>query len=471
MANVYATRDGNWSDTTMWNTLALPTASDDVFANNFTVQVDVTAIVLSLRNTSATLITAGGSFVLSTPNTTVSVNSLVASATNLIIANAISGTNTLNSTSGIQGLGVSNTTIISYTGAGNLTIIIPSVIGGTGSTNNTGITKSGLGTLTVGNSTNPTTIRGGTGVGANTNYGINSSNGDIVIVGNVQGPNSSGTNMHGINQSNGKLTITGNVIGGTTAAGIAISSLSPLDLEIIGNVTSSVTSAINKSVGAIIITGNVTGSAAVAITGITGAITVTGIVTGGAASAITGTPTSVTVTGDVIAGGAVGISITGTNTTLVTGVITPSSTAVAISSQSLVRVNTPLVNVNNFQAVYAPRITIESTTTSITFQKIGGGNQIMYIGTADNTNLPAVGNVRSGTTFGVSNEFTGTMVVQTPPYVSLGALVDDNKVGTFLMTPASFVAELGTSTLDIAKRLQNSATVITTGTQLASFNI
>jgi hypothetical protein len=39
------------------------------------------------------------------------------------------------------------------------------------------------------------------------------------------------------------------------------------------------------------------------------------------------------------------------------------------------------------------------------------------------------------------------------------------------MTPASFVQELNTSSIDVAVRLRNSATVITTGTQLASFNI
>ena len=39
------------------------------------------------------------------------------------------------------------------------------------------------------------------------------------------------------------------------------------------------------------------------------------------------------------------------------------------------------------------------------------------------------------------------------------------------MTPASFVQELGVSTIPVAVRLRNSATVITTGTQLASFNI
>ena len=68
MANVYATRNGNWSDPTMWNTLALPTASDDVFANNFVVQVDVTTSVLSVRTTASAPIVTGtiGTFILNT---------------------------------------------------------------------------------------------------------------------------------------------------------------------------------------------------------------------------------------------------------------------------------------------------------------------------------------------------------------------------------------------------------------------
>ena len=62
MANVRAVKNGNWSDTTVWNTGALPTTADDVFSNTFTVNVDTSFQVLSLNNTSGTGITAGGTF-------------------------------------------------------------------------------------------------------------------------------------------------------------------------------------------------------------------------------------------------------------------------------------------------------------------------------------------------------------------------------------------------------------------------
>jgi hypothetical protein len=41
MANVYAVANGNWSAGATWNTGSVPTSADDVFANNFTVNVDV----------------------------------------------------------------------------------------------------------------------------------------------------------------------------------------------------------------------------------------------------------------------------------------------------------------------------------------------------------------------------------------------------------------------------------------------
>jgi hypothetical protein len=62
MANVYAVKTGNWSDTTVWNTGSLPTSSDDVFANNFRVVVNVSPTILSLRNSPTTGIAAGGGF-------------------------------------------------------------------------------------------------------------------------------------------------------------------------------------------------------------------------------------------------------------------------------------------------------------------------------------------------------------------------------------------------------------------------
>jgi hypothetical protein len=62
MANVYAVKSGDWSDVTVWNTGSLPTSSDDVFANNFRVVVNVSPTILSLRNSPTTGIVAGGGF-------------------------------------------------------------------------------------------------------------------------------------------------------------------------------------------------------------------------------------------------------------------------------------------------------------------------------------------------------------------------------------------------------------------------
>ena len=65
MALRYAVATGNWSNTATWDGGTLPTAADDVFSNNFTVTIDGTFTVLSIRNTlNAALptIIAGGQF-------------------------------------------------------------------------------------------------------------------------------------------------------------------------------------------------------------------------------------------------------------------------------------------------------------------------------------------------------------------------------------------------------------------------
>jgi hypothetical protein len=86
MANVYAIKTGNWSDITLWNTGALPTSADDVFSNNFTVTIDVDVTVLSIRNTAQSPAVAGGGFILSGSNLTVSATGggFVTGATRLI---------------------------------------------------------------------------------------------------------------------------------------------------------------------------------------------------------------------------------------------------------------------------------------------------------------------------------------------------------------------------------------------------
>jgi hypothetical protein len=64
MANIKAVANGNWSDAATWDGGILPTSTDDVYSNNFTVTIDQNVTVLSLRNTAATGITAGGKFLL-----------------------------------------------------------------------------------------------------------------------------------------------------------------------------------------------------------------------------------------------------------------------------------------------------------------------------------------------------------------------------------------------------------------------
>ena len=204
-----------------------------------------------------------------------------------------------------------------------------------------------------------------------------------------------------------------------------------------------------------------------------GTLEIIGPVTAGGAPAVGMVGGTVTITGNVSTTTAFPAisNITTAGSIEPGGAITTTGLGNAISSIGYVKVIVPLVNVNNWQPVSASKLTIEPTTTSITFQKVSGGNQAMQIGTIVNTYQPNVGDVRLGTTYGgVPNEFTGTMAVPLPSSVSQGVPVDTS-VGTFLMTPASFVQELGVSTIPVAVRLQNSATVITTGTQLASFNI
>ena len=64
MAIVYAVKTGNWSDTTVWNTGALPTSADDVYPNTFVVTINQNITVKSLDNRATTGVTAGGQFTM-----------------------------------------------------------------------------------------------------------------------------------------------------------------------------------------------------------------------------------------------------------------------------------------------------------------------------------------------------------------------------------------------------------------------
>jgi hypothetical protein len=196
MPNVFATKSGNWSDTTLWNTLALPTVNDDVWSNNFLVYVDGNFRVISVRNKATTGINAGGGFIL---NNGVSLSANVEGS---------GVTGSTNACVRFLSAAPSFATIVGNISANNTAITAPIAVyhNGTGTLN---IFGNGLGGIN--NNTD-----------ASTGYIDNNSTGTINISGNIIG--GSNTTIFGIdNNSTGTINITGNVLAGTLSQGIFVS--------------------------------------------------------------------------------------------------------------------------------------------------------------------------------------------------------------------------------------------------------
>jgi hypothetical protein len=234
------------------------------------------------------------------------------------------------------------------------------------------------------------------------------------------------------------INITGNVSGGSSSSPTAGH----------GNgIYSSVSSTIN-------ITGNITTNAAPSVFIVGGILNVIGNVTGGNSfPAILNATTAATI--DLL------------------GITTSGSGQVAVNAIGLVKVRGNVVNTDTFAAIYAPRVVIDNNVTSWQF-KDSTNTIIRTLYTAGVAlGNPATNNVRFGTTYGASSELTGTLRVPTAANVLSGVLVD-NTTGTLLMTPADFWNYLiasGFTADSIGDRLQNVATVATTGGQIASYNI
>lgn len=264
MANVYAIKTGNWSDTTVWNTGALPTGSDDVWANTFTVTIDTSPTVLSVRTTSTTGITAGGGFTVTNGITlTCTGSGIIPGTTACVTSNLVSGQScTINA----------NST-------------------GSSTANAHGILNNSSGTLIIAGYT--TSASGSSGI-------ANGSSGAINITGTIQAVSTNSSSPAVRNSSSGTINITGNVTaGGTQAYGVY-----------------------NTSTGLVNITGNVTGGSDYgAINFSTGTINITGTVTGGAstAGAVNSSTGILTHIGSAIAGtvsNAIGLGSTTQNTFL-----------------------------------------------------------------------------------------------------------------------------------------------------------
>lgn len=415
MANIKAVANGNWSNTATWDGGILPTSADDVFANGFTVTIDGTFTVLTIRNTSGTGIVAGGQFIYANGG-----NLTCTSSPAIVVG--IASVPVLQMTLASPNIGTFTGDILTLANTGNFFAIRHSSTGTLNLNGNYSIDG------TTGRSMISVTLTG-----------------TLNIVGNLTSTNSAGNNINTlVMNTGGTINITGNVTGSTNPA----TSSSPVfassgNINITGNTTGVISPAV-ALFGAVNYTqiGNVNGSTAqVAIFNITTAatISVTGIITAG-----TGAP----------------------------AIYSSFALTSGYSSGTFVKVSGNVVNTNNNMAVVAPRVTIDTNTSSWLFQISTGGNRTLYAAGVALGN-PATNNVRLGTVYGASSELTGTLIVPSPSNVLQGVGTDAT-VGTLLMTPADFwnyLISSGFTADSIGDRLQNVSTVATTGGQIASYNI
>lgn len=422
MALRYAVATGNWSNTATWDGGTLPTSADDVFSNNFTVTINGTFTVLSIRNTSnasAPTIAAGGQFIYANGG------NLTCTAAQAIFVGSTTPTLEMN-------LASPNTATFN----GSVATI-------TQTTNYNCIRLSSSGTLNCNGNYNID----GSASSANRYIIQLTGTGTLNIVGDLSSSSTSGTGtVNALNVAGtGTTNVTGNVTGGPSNS--------------LG-----VTPILASSAGAINITGNATTTAFPAIAlNTSSTLTIIGNVS------TTGTQPAI-------------YNQTAAATISITGIITAGTSAPAIysaftlttgyASGTYVKVSGNVVNSTNNMAIVAPRVTIDTNTSSWLFQISTGGNRTLYAAGVALGN-PAVANVRFGTTYGASSELTGTLRVPSAANVLSGVLVD-NTTGTLLMTPAQFWNYLiasGFTADSIGDRLQNAATVATTGGQIASYNI
>lgn len=325
-------------------------------------------------------------------------------------------------------------------------------------------------------------------VANNNSNGINmTGNATLNYVGDIQAATSTFVNSPtGIRLANGSiLNFTGNIVGGTNGGNFGVVA-SPIGVR----------SNVNATINAV---GNVTGgSSGVHNYGIlqtTGDnVTITGVVSGGFGS-IGGLYNA-----GVYAGG---------QSLIIFGNLVGGNNAPAVRNGGVaVRLYGNVQNASNgFAAVFGVPFFFVESTTQYEFRKLDLTTNTLYTpGVA--TGHPATNNVRTGITYGPTNNLTGTCAVPPANTVSLGVPVD-NTVGTSsldanalaIALDAALTASLTpalTTSLDaslsaslpaaiapllwdedvtnittpnsIGERLKNCATVATTGAQISSFN-
>lgn len=441
MAVRYAVATGNWSSTSTWNGGTLPTSSDDVYANGFTVTIDQDITVLSLQNGATTGVNANGSFVVSSGgriiNADIRNNGTTSGIICLSVTNSV-GPVTLNGN--IYGL-ASGSIFTSY--AVNVNNGATAVLNITG------------------------TIRGGTVT--YDNYGLRSiGSGTINIVGDIYAGSAAYTQYGCFFNSPQTINITGNIYNAS------------------GGDTSAVEFGSSFTGGICNITGTIDGSTSGAQRGVVrlsslGTINVYGNVIGGNASTSYGFTISsngtVNIYGNAI-GGTNGIAIynNGTTSTVFVQNVYPHSTNLTVGvigngSLATTYIQNAFFGANG-QVPFSGFIRFSnSNNNTIRITKRDSSTVTLTDAAANTTEVPIPANVRQGTSYLLGTK-VGTLIVPNPASVGKG-VPTDNTVGTAALTPEAvwnhLISNIGTAG-SIGERLKNASTVQTTGEQIASIN-
>ena len=507
MAVVYPLANGNWSTLANWYSGGipygqLPLAGDDVHANGKTIAIDVaTVTVVSLKTAASAPAIAGGVFTCAIACT--------------ITANidARNGTTTVFNTSNLSGTtitiignlwGGANTNAITHLQTGTINIT-GTANGGTAAAASAAIATSNSSAIInhTGNITASTSCQA---VRINCTYNL---------IGNITGGITNGAPSF-FTISPCVLNVNGNVLVGATGApaidvvaGSTVNISSQQTVAGVGNITAIV------NAGTVVVNNNILGALAVSpstgyfvnntnIFTVNGNVTMQNYTAGTTVGILNNTGASgvITVNGNIIGGtvaNTIAVSNGSTGTINVTGNITGGSNATntpaiysttagtiditgscsadaypALFSSSITAVNRLRGNVltkNGIVAYYSFKINISpSAAQTFTFQDTSNVNRLIATSNIS-PGAPGISDVRFGTVYGSSSEYTGTLRVPNPNTVSLGVLTD-NTTGTLIMTPADFwgVASSGLTTAgSIGERLKVASTVQSTGDQLASY--
>jgi hypothetical protein len=414
MANVYAVKSGNWSDTTVWNTGALPTAADDVRPNNFVVTIDTSSAVLSLRNNASSPAVAGGRF---------DINSNITISADTIQGNAVE--------------------VIRYIGSTGCSIngnIIRALL-----TNfNSSIILSGSGVVNISGST----VANGASlycIGVRTNQTVNFTGSMSTTTTDTRAQTFNITSPCSIN-------ISGSMV--TNGAPQLTCNTNLVTVDIKGTLS------------------NFGESGIIATPAANSIITITGSILG---PAIVSTTSHITeISGSCAAFTSPALSLTGAGTTTIIGPIHASYNIVGISltNPSATNILTgPFYNTGNRNAVFAPNIQlISGSTPTWTFDTETFGEQRTLYTTDYPGNFPSINNVRQGITFGDTSQFTGVVAIPSTGSVLKGVPVGNTTGSASFDTQNAWATPTSslTGSTAVGTRLKNTATVANVAAAISS---